>query len=235
MFFRFDTLKGKWWVFKEMPRYKSHLKNWKGLRFIKLLGTGSRKGFHAFPDFSTYALLTTWNSWEEWSLFFEESKWLKDLQTYCDHSLVWHLAAIESKGTWGGLNPFHTILKITPDGPIAALTRARIRPSKWLAFQKTVEPSAKSLENHEKGLWFASGIGEIPLLEQATFSVWNSLEDLKAYAYKGKHKKAIAASKRHNFFSEELFARLSIINISGSWPGFNVQQYLTMLPSSPSY
>jgi len=37
----------------------------KGLLFYKFLGTGGKNGFSLWPDWSTYALLTTWENEED--------------------------------------------------------------------------------------------------------------------------------------------------------------------------
>ena len=37
-----------------MGTYKKYLKNVKGLKFYRLLGTGGKTGFGLYPDFKTY-------------------------------------------------------------------------------------------------------------------------------------------------------------------------------------
>ena len=57
-------------------------------------------------------------------------------------------------------------------------------------------------------LEYAVGIGELPLIYQATISVWASIDSVKRYAYQHEaHKKVIQLARVNNWYSEELFAR----------------------------
>ena len=51
-------------MFKLMGAYtfNKSLINFNGLKFIKLLGTGSKDGFSIIPDFSSYVMITSWES-----------------------------------------------------------------------------------------------------------------------------------------------------------------------------
>jgi spheroidene monooxygenase len=39
------------------------------------------------------------------------------------------------------------------------------------------------------------------------------------YAHHGAHQKAIAAAKKHNFFSESMFVRMNVLYMQGLWLG----------------
>jgi hypothetical protein len=56
---------------------------------------------------------------------------------------------------------------------------------------------------------------------QATFSVWNSVESLDAFAYgeQDKHHEAIETTRRKKGFKEELYARFQPIATRGTWFG----------------
>ena len=58
----FNYKNNKWWAFKQMGLYKTHFNNIDGLNFYKMLGTGNSPGFSMYPDFSTYAILLTWEN-----------------------------------------------------------------------------------------------------------------------------------------------------------------------------
>ena len=51
-------------MFKLMGAYtfNKSLINFDGLKFIKLLGTGSKDGFSVIPDFSSYVMITSWKN-----------------------------------------------------------------------------------------------------------------------------------------------------------------------------
>ena len=79
-----------------------------------------------------------------------------------------------------------------------------------IRFWRYVPKSHQDL-NGNSGLLFTKGIGDIPLLEMATFSLWDNQESLMNFAYRGEHhKKAIALTKKHNWYSEEMFARFVV-------------------------
>ena len=77
--------------------------------------------------------------------------------------------------------------------PVASLTRASIRPLEALRFWRRSPPAEAALERAE-GCLLAMGLGEAPLLRQATFSVWESQAAMDAYARSGAHQEAIRAS-----------------------------------------
>ena len=63
------------------------------------------------------------------------------------------------------------------------------------------------------------GLGEAPLLRQATFSLWRDAKAMDAYARNGAHQAAIQAAWQHRFFSESMFVRFTPIAVQGSWKG----------------
>jgi hypothetical protein len=69
-------------------------------------------------------------------------------------------------------------------------------------------------------LLLAEGIGEWPLVQQATFSVWRDVADMMHFAYtSAHHRQAVADTRQKGWFSEELFARFRILRTEGSWGG----------------
>jgi spheroidene monooxygenase len=63
------------------------------------------------------------------------------------------------------------------------------------------------------------GLGEAPLLRQATFSVWDSVPAMNDYARSGAHLDAIRRSQHEGYFSESMFVRFVVLSISGQWKG----------------
>jgi hypothetical protein len=61
-------------------------------------------------------------------------------------------------------------------------------------------------------LQFSLGIGEIPFLKQATFSIWENIESMKSFAYKSAdHIAVIQKTRTENWYREELFVRFRIV------------------------
>ena len=57
------------------------------------------------------------------------------------------------------------------------------------------------------------GIGELPLVEQATFSVWSNAEALEGFAYRSpNHAKRIRETHRYGWYSEEQFTRFAVLS-----------------------
>jgi spheroidene monooxygenase len=65
----------------------------------------------------------------------------------------------------------------------------------------------------------AVGLGEAPLLRQATFTIWDSVADMNAYARTGAHLQAIQSAAKHGYFSESMFARFVPLQVQGQWQG----------------
>ena len=180
--------------------------------FYKSLGTGKGETFTP-ADANTL----------RWGLIAQ----VNDIEAF-DHSLVvkrWRknsvdefravLEPISSHGQWAGKEPFVASVKDWT-GPVAAITRARIKWHQNFRFWSSVPPVTISLKS-APGLMAAIGIGEAPIGLQGTFSLWESSDAIKNFAYKGAaHQKAIADTATYNWYSEELFARFAVKDMRGT-------------------
>ena len=55
-----------------------------------------------------------------------------------------------------------------------------------------------------------------PFVQQATLSLWENMEAVKTFAYKGKaHAEIIKKTKSQGWYSEDLFARFHLISDTG--------------------
>lgn len=93
---------------------------------------------------------------------------------------IWclYLRNIKAVGEWDGKNPFQKTRQEDAANPlIAVITRATIKKKYLRRFWKYVPTSQKPLENNS-GLLFTKGIGEVPLVQMATFSIWKDKKAL---------------------------------------------------------
>ena len=127
------------------------------------------------------------------------------------------LQPISSHGLWSKRKPFDENQISNWQGPVAAITRARIKWAMNQKFWRAVPPVTVSLKS-SPGLLSAIGIGEAPIGLQGTFSRWESGAALKTFAYQGQaHIAAIQATKDLDWYAEELFARFAIIKEHGGF------------------
>jgi hypothetical protein len=206
------------WAFMQMGLARPGLKKLPGQCFYKLLGSGRGKVFSLRPDWSRYAFLGVWESEGAARDFLENSVFMRRYRAkaYRQGSVI--LRTIAAHGKWNGQNPFLPAGATYTSGPVAALTRATIRPLRLAAFWRQAVRVNESF-GRAAGLLSSIGIGEAPFIRQATFSTWESLDDLKQFAYGEKvHRRTIQRVRQEGWYSEELFARFAIVEISQPFP-----------------
>jgi len=200
----------------------------KGLQFYKLMGSGKGLGFNPYPDWTTYALLQIWDSEAAADAFFRDSRLIGRYREKSQEIWTIYMKSIMAHGAWSGGNPFQASEDLDPDNPLLCIiTRATIKMSKLRSFWKYVPTSEKPLEGN-KSLIFTKGIGEVPVIQMATFSIWENKEALREFAYKSpEHQKAIKMTRELDWYSEELFSRFQPFKSQGSWKGKNPLPMIT--------
>jgi hypothetical protein len=194
-----------------------------GLRFFKLVGTGSGRTFTVRDaDPTRWGLVAAWDSAAAVERFEQTSPVPRAWASLADERWRVDLVPLRSKGTWAGRDPFGPAGHDPTGsgaGPVAALTRARIRWSLARRFWRSVPPVSADLHD-QPGLRFTIGFGEAPVGLQGTFSLWTSAADLQAFAYSGApHRDAIAATHRLQWYAEELFTRFAVVGSTGTVDG----------------
>ncbi len=212
-FIEFSGFSAKRHAFAEMGR--SLVSGWSapGLVFSKHLGTGAGNGFSIWPNFGLYAWLGVWESPEHAGEFFQhDARWLA-YSSPSNQISGWDAIPFKGKGTWNSLQPFvFSNQDDSWEGPVAVITRASIRWHKALLFWWNVPSASKHLEG-KQGLKYAKGVGELPLFEQATFSLWESASNLDQFAYQSKeHAPMIKKTRKYDWYSEEMFIRMRVVN-----------------------
>lgn len=97
------------------------------------------------------------------------------------------------------------------------ITRATIRWKSLWKFWSLVPMSQKSYKGNP-GLLYTKGVGEIPVKEMATYSIWKSEEDLLKFAHDPKgHGKSSKLALSNNWFKESLFSRFQPYKVEGTW------------------
>lgn len=180
--------------------------------FWKLMGCGRNGTFDIQPDWHQWAFLGTWHKEEVAEAFLQKSFLAKYWRFFrCEISHTYGVP-FHSHGIWDNKEVFGTKFPPHVDHlPVGVLTRATIRFSKAADFWKNVPDVAKTISK-APGFIRSVGIGEVPFLKQATFSIWENMDAVKGFAYRKKeHAEVVKKTRERDWYSEELFARFSIL------------------------
>ncbi|MEO0912824.1 MAG: spheroidene monooxygenase [Pseudomonadota bacterium] len=217
-FFRFRGWREKLWAFAQMGLARRAIRGLPGLGFFKLMGGGTGEGFTPVPDTGLVAILTTWPDLEAAEAAVRRSDVFGRYRARAAEHWHVHLATTSARGAWSRKVPFHGVAD-SGAGPIAALTRATIRPVILLKFWRRV-PNISAAIGADENVIFKQGVGEVPWLHQVTFSIWPDAESMARFARAdGPHARAIKAVREGDWFSEELYARFRVVASEGSWGG----------------
>lgn len=199
----------------------------RGISFYKLMGCGKNGTFDKHPDWQQWGILTATNQeipsnnnnlyQQLYGSFI--ARWFKVFN--CE-TCTFFLQPIEGHGKWDGQESFGSLPKNTEyEGLIAVLTRATIRLSKLSAFWKNVNQVAVQMGGAD-GFITSIGIGEMPYIKQATFSVWQSKEKMRSFAYQmHEHTAVIRKTHKENWYSEDMFVRFKPLKVVGTIKGIN--------------
>ena len=220
-FFKYEGFRNKWWGLGMMGKAHGFLAEMSGLCFYKLLGCGKNEDFNPYPDWSTYSLLAVWEDEAAAERFLATN--LMDLyREKTRETWTVFMKNIVAKGKWSGHNPFEASTSLNPENPlIAVITRATIKVKKLIPFWRYVPTSHLKLRGNE-GLIYSNGIGEVPVIQMATFSIWKDKASLMNFAYKSReHDVAIQKTRELDWYSEEMFTRFQPYKSVGTWGGRN--------------
>ena len=221
--FRYEPL-ARFRAFANMGRVLSQPFRAEGLRFSKLMGTGINFGL--IPDLSTYVFLGVWDN-DDTARNFPQTDAYQHLSRGTEQISTLHLQPQRAHGLWDGQNPFavngeqvsvskHPTLLTDKHVPVAVLTRANIRPRALPDFWRHVPQARQRLTDHADDLLFGIGVGELPVVQQCTISVWRDAAAIDRYAYRQSgHKEVVRLTRERKWYSEELFARFSVVRAEG--------------------
>lgn len=194
------------------------------LVFWKLLGCGKNGSFSRMPDTRQWGVLAVWNMEAEvWQQTSNNSstflfpgllpRWWRFFRC---NTYTFVLQPLEGHGTWDQQQCFGELpVKSAYDGRIAILTRATIRLKRLHQFWRNVEKVTARMHQAE-GFLYSVGIGEMPWIRQATFSIWENKTYMKQFAYGSEeHRDVIHKTRANDWYSEEMFVRFRILAVDG--------------------
>lgn len=189
-----------------------------GLAFWRLLGTGRGSDTGPGADLARSALFAVWDDESDLERFLASHpiarRWDRAAES-------WHvrLRALGGHGRWRGVDPLDAMAKGERGGPVAVITRADVRRSAGRAFGRASREVDTELHTAE-GLIDVVGIGEAPVGRLATFSLWESMDAVRAFAYAmPRHQQVIEQTRKGDWYSEEMFARFEPYASTGTWDG----------------
>jgi spheroidene monooxygenase len=217
-FFRFAPGLARVWAFAMMGLARPGMSRIDGIGFWKLCGSGTGEGFTPVPNTGVYAILATWPDLETAQRQISTAKIYQRYRARAKEDWTVFLSPTSVRGQWSGVTPFEADHPADA-GPVAALTRATIKPRAALRFWKRV-PDISTVIGTDDNVVFKIGIGEVPLLHQVTFSIWPDTTTMANFARAdGPHARAIKAVRAGDWFQEELYARFQVTACDGTWNG----------------
>lgn len=215
--YHFGTASARLWAFSQMGFARAGLRAVRDIGTWKLCGSGTGEGFTPVPNTAVYAILATWPDHDTARRAMHGSAVFRRYRDHSDEAMTLFLTPTSARGEWAGDTPFEP--QDAPGGPIAALTRATIKPRIAARFWGRVPGISKAIGD-DPNVLFKIGIGEVPWLHQVTFSLWPDAESMAAFArHDGPHARAIRAVRTEGWFKEELYARFRLDAVEGEWEG----------------
>ena len=228
-FFKFEGWKNQWWAFQQMAIVPSQLASIDGLTFGKVVGSGAANGFSIWPNWGVYGLLINWENENLAQTFFDQHSIFQSYQEHSKNDWTVYMHNTQVHGEWDGGQPFSPTRAFDKEQLVGVITRATIKLKYLPRFWKFVPKVSQSIED-KKGRLFSVGIGELPLIQQATFSIWESSTLMMEYAYKSKyHKEVVQKTRELGWYKEELFARFLPYKSSGNWEGVDMKYFQKLL------
>lgn len=217
-FFRMSTGISRAWAMWMMGQARLSLPRVPGIGFWKLCGSGKNEGFTPQMVPQVFAILCSWPDEETAREQTQTARIFNRYRARASEDWTVYLETTSARGVWSGNTPF-AASRSEENGPLAALTRATVKPSRMMKFWDQA-PNVNKLIDGDPNVVFKIGIGEVPLLHQVTFSIWPDTTKMAEFArHSGPHADAIRAVRDGNWFAEELYARFAILGDCGAWNG----------------
>ncbi len=203
-----------------LARDRIALRGVDGLEFWRVLGTGKGDDTTPSADLSRTALFLMWRNEDAFHNFLREQAVARQMNEAEEH---WHvkLRSAGGMGSWKGHAVPELLEHGTDSGRIAVITRAHVHAKSWRTFGKAGAPVDHSLKGAD-GLLRVVGIGEAPVGMLGTFSLWQSTDHMKQWAYQSpQHQEVMRRTRDEGWYGEEMFARFEPYDSTGTWDGAN--------------
>ena len=209
-YFELPRPRDKWFAFRNMGLGVGRYGLPEGLEWLKLLGSGGRNGFGLWPNWGGYALLAAFPSEVLAEAALGSGVW----EAYRRHSAcakTYLLRPLQAHGAWDGAAPFRTTGDYDREAETVVLTRARIKLRHVPAFWRRVRAVSESVDDYPERT-FSVGVGEHPVVQQATVSHWTSGRAMEDYAYRSRyHSEVVRLTRERGWYAEELFCRFGVV------------------------
>jgi hypothetical protein len=223
-FFSYIGIRNKNWGMSQMFLVREAMRQMAGVSFFKPLGTGGGAGYSLMPDFGVYGLLVVWKDISFAEDFLKSTKF-DEFRMHSAEQYTVFMTPVLAKGSWSGFSDWQVSADTDANAAVAVITYATIRKGFIIPFLRNTPKVSKVSEGFQ-GLVFSKGIGEKPIGEQATFTVWENVTHVEQFAYRGKHLEAMRLTRAKKGFTEELFARFKPLKAVGTYQGTNPVQEL---------
>ena len=210
-YFQLPRLRDRLFAFHNMGLGVGRFGEPEGAEWLKLLGSGGGNGFGLWPNWGGYAIMAAFPTEVLAEAALESPLW----KAYAAHSAsakTLLLRPQQSHGHWDGVEPFRTDGRYDRDAETVVLTRARIKARHLPAFWSRVARVSESVDAYPERR-FSVGVGELPVIQQATVSIWDSGRAMEDYAYRSEyHAEVVKLTRQRGWYSEELFCRFGLLD-----------------------
>jgi len=189
-----------------------------GLHFWRLLGTGRDDHTGPGADLRRTAVFAVWNDESDLDRFVTQHAIARRWRGAAES---WHvrLRSLGGHGRWRGVDPLDEMVAGRGDGLVAVVTRADVRARVSREFGRAGREVDTELHS-ASGLIDVVGIGEAPVGRLATFSLWESMDAVRAFAFSmPRHQEVIRQTRAGEWYTEEWFARFEPYASAGTWNG----------------
>ncbi len=214
-FYRFTSRSARLWALAMMGGARLAMGQVPDIGFWKLCGSGGGVGFTPRINIDVFAILATWPDEVTARDRTQNTRIFGRYAARASETWTVYLRTDSVRGAWAGQSPF-IVSNTEQTGPVGVLTRATIKPSILRRFWARV-PDISARIGKDPNVLFKIGIGETPLFQQITFSLWPDAATVANFARTGHHAEAIKSVRSEQWFREELYARFTLLSDHGSW------------------